>query len=88
LDLNTNLTYTDAFYNDIIHSASSEHEEVTLLNASVTYIANNEKLRVAVFARNLTDEEYQTSGLNVANLWTFSTFVNPATYGLEVEVKF
>jgi iron complex outermembrane receptor protein len=88
LDLNTNLTYTDAFYNDIINSASSEHEEVTLLNASVTYTANNEKLRVAVFARNLTDEEYQTSGLSVANLWNFSTFGNPATYGLEVEVKF
>lgn len=61
---------------------------MTLLDASVTYIANNKKLRVAVFARNITDEEYQTSGLNVANLWSFSTFVNPATYGLEVEVKF
>jgi iron complex outermembrane receptor protein len=88
IDLNTNLTYTDAFYNDIINSASSEHEEVTLLNASVSYTGNDEKLRVAVYARNLTDEEYQTSGLSVANLWNFSTFGNPATYGLEVEVKF
>jgi iron complex outermembrane receptor protein len=88
IDLNTNLTYTDAFYNDIINSGSSEHEEVTLLNASVSYTGNDEKLRVAVYARNLTDEEYQTSGLSVANLWDFSTFGNPATYGLEVEVKF
>jgi iron complex outermembrane receptor protein len=88
LDLNTNVTYTDAFYNDIINSASSEHEEVTLLNASVSYTANDEKLRVAVFGRNIGDEEYQTSGLSVANLWNFSTYGNPATYGIEVEVKF
>ncbi len=88
VDLNTNATYTDAFYNDIINSDSSEHEEVTLLNASVSYIADDEKLRISVFGRNLTDEEYQTSGLSVANLWNFSTYGNPATYGLEVEVKF
>ncbi|ARN75502.1 TonB-dependent receptor [Oceanicoccus sagamiensis] len=88
LDLNTNATYTDSFYNDIINSESSKHEEVTLLNASVSYIADDEKLRVSVFGRNLTDEEYQTSGLSVANLWNFSTYGNPATYGLEVEVKF
>jgi len=88
LDLNANATYTDAFYNDIINSASSEHEEVTLMNASVSYTANDEKFRIAVFGRNIGDKEYQTSGLSVANLWNFSTYGNPATYGLEVELKF
>jgi iron complex outermembrane receptor protein len=88
LDLNANATYTDSFFNDIINSASSEHEEVTLVNASISYMSSDEKYRVAVFGRNLADEEYQTSGLSVANLWNFSTYGNPATYGLEVEVKF
>jgi iron complex outermembrane recepter protein len=87
-DLNINATYTDSFYNDIINSESSEHEEVTLLNASVSYFSANEKFRVAVFGRNLTDEEYQTSGLSVAQLWNFSTYGNPLTYGLEVEFNF
>ena len=88
VDLNTNATYTDSFFNDIFNTVASEHESVTLLNASVSYIADDERLRVSVFGRNITDEEYRTSGLGVANLWSFSTFGNPATYGLEVEVKF
>lgn len=87
-DLNTNATYTDAFFNDIFNTTASEHEEVTLLNASVSFVTDDEALRVSVFGRNITDEQYQTSGLGVANLWSFSTFGNPATYGLEVEVKF
>jgi iron complex outermembrane receptor protein len=88
VDLNVNTTYTDAFYNDIFNTTSSEHDEVTLFNASVSYISDDEKLRVAIFGRNITDEQYQTAGLGVANLWSFSTFGNPATYGLEVEIKF
>lgn len=87
-DLNANATYTDAFFNDIFNTTASEHEEVTLLNASVSFVTDDEDLRVSVFGRNITDEQYQTSGLGVANLWSFSTFGNPATYGLEVEVKF
>ncbi len=88
LDLNVNATYTDAFYNDIFNTTASEHEEVTLLNASVSYVTENEGLRISAFGRNITDEEYQTSGLGVANLWSFSTYGNPASYGVEVEVKF
>ncbi|MEH6585758.1 MAG: TonB-dependent receptor [Halioglobus sp.] len=88
MDLNVNATYTDSFYNDIINSDSSEHEEVTLLNASVSYFSANEKFRLALFGRNLTDEEYQTSGLSVANLWNFSTYGNPLTYGVELEFNF
>ncbi len=88
MDLNVNATYTDSFYNDIINSDSSEHEEVTLLNASVSYYSASEKFRIALYGRNLTDEEYQTSGLSVANLWNFSTYGNPLTYGVEAEFKF
>ena len=88
LDLNVNATYTDSFYNDIINSDSSEHEDVTLLNASISYYSPNDMFRVALYGRNLTDEEYQTSGLSVADLWNFTTYGNPLTYGVEVELNF
>ena len=88
LDLNANATYTDEFYNDIFNSEASVHEDVTLLNASISYISSNETVRVSLFGRNLTDEEYQTSGLGVANLWSFSTYGNPLTYGIEVDLRF
>jgi len=88
LDLNINATYTDEFYNDIFNSEASVHEEVTLLNASVSYLSPSETIRVSLYGRNLTDEEYQTSGLGVANLWSFSTYGAPLTYGIEAEFLF
>jgi iron complex outermembrane receptor protein len=88
LDLNANGTYTDEFYNDILNTEASMHEDVWLLNASISYVTEDEKIRVSVFGRNLTDEEYQTSGLGVANLWSFTTYGNPQTYGIEVDLRF
>jgi iron complex outermembrane receptor protein len=88
LDLNANGTYTDEFFNDVPNTTASMHEDVWLLNASVSYTTEDEKVRVSVFGRNLTDEEYQTAGLGVANLWSFSTYGNPQTYGIEVDVRF
>jgi iron complex outermembrane receptor protein len=88
IDLNVNGTYTDEFYNDVPNTVASMHEDVWLLNASMSYTTENQKVRVSIFGRNLTDEEYQTSGLGVANLWSFSTYGNPETYGVEVDVRF
>jgi iron complex outermembrane receptor protein len=88
MELNANATYTDEFYNDIFNSEASKHEDVTLLNASISYITENEKIRVSLFGRNLTDEEYQASGLGVANLWSFSIYGAPLTYGVEAELRF
>jgi len=86
--LNVNGTHTDDFFNDIFNSEGSKHEEVDLLNASVSFYNQAETLRVSLYGRNLTDEIYQTSGLGVANLWTFSTFGNPRSYGVEANFKF
>jgi iron complex outermembrane receptor protein len=88
LDLNVNGTYTDEFYNDVFNTEASIHEDVWLLNGSISYTTDDQNIRVSVFGRNLTDEEYQTSGLGVANLWSFSTYGNPQTYGVEVDVRF
>ena len=82
------LTDCDVHGIDVFNSEASVHEEVTLLNASVSYLSPSEKIRVSVFGRNLTDEEYQTSGLGVANLWSFSTYGAPLTYGVEAEFLF
>ena len=86
--LNGRVNYTDAFFNDIFNTVGSEHEDVTLVNASVTFHNADDQVRVALYGRNLTDEEYQTSGLGVANLWTFSIYGKPRTYGIEVFVDY
>ena len=81
--LNIDFTYTDEFYNDIFNTQASRHEDVTLLNASWTFRTASEKYRFSIFGRNLTDEQYQDNGLGVANIWSFSSYGNPLTYGVE-----
>jgi iron complex outermembrane receptor protein len=88
LSYNLNFTYTDSYYNDVFNSVGSEHEDVFLLNGSITLYEAGERYRIGIFGRNLTDEEYQTSGLGVANLWSFSTYGAPRTYGLELGFNF
>lgn len=87
LGFNANWTYTDEFFNDIFNSEASVHESVGLLNASINLRAASDRWRVSVFGRNLTDEIYQASGLGVANIWSYSVYGAPRTYGLEVVLK-
>ena len=63
-------------------------DEVTLLNANVTYTTSDEKYFVRLYGKNLTDEEYKVGELPVANLWTFSYYGEPRTFGMEFGMKF
>lgn len=88
ISYNLNFTYTDSYFNGVFMSASSEHEEVTLLNGSIMFYQSDDQYRIGVFARNILDEEYQTTGLGVANLWGTSAYGAPRTFGLEIGFNF
>ncbi len=60
----------------------------TLLNASVTYTASDDKYFVRLYGKNLTDEEYKVGELPVADLWTFAYYGEPRAFGLEVGMNF
>jgi iron complex outermembrane recepter protein len=87
LGFNVNWTYTDEFFNDIFNSQASMHDSVGLLNASVNLRGGDDRWRVSVFGRNLADETYQASGLGIANIWSYSVYGAPRTYGIELSVK-
>ena len=87
LGFNANWTYTDEFFNDIFNSQASVHDSVDLLNASINLRGEDDRWRVSVFGRNLTDETYQASGLGIANIWSYSVYGAPRTYGIELSVK-
>ena len=73
-----------------------------LLNASVTF--KTDRFKLSAFGRNLTGEDYLLHFLDVGTtfgrtaasaapvptfgLWSFGTMSPPATYGVELEVKF
>ncbi|MEX0583255.1 MAG: TonB-dependent receptor, partial [Sneathiella sp.] len=87
-EYNVNFTYTDSFYNDIFNSVASEHEDVALFNGSITFFDADERYRIGVFVRNILDEEYQAAGIGIANIWSFSNYGAPRTFGLVVGVNF
>lgn len=87
LGFNANWTYTDEFFNDIFNTKASVHESVGQLNASINLRSDDDRWRVSVFGRNITDESYQASGLGIANIWSYSVYGAPRTYGIEVTAR-
>ena len=59
-------------------------DEKTLLDASVTYTAADNKWFVRAFGNNLTDERYRVASQVVSNLWTHSQFGAPRSFGVQV----
>jgi iron complex outermembrane receptor protein len=62
--------------------------ERTLVNASLTLAAIDDKYYVRVIGRNLTDERYNIASQNVAGLWLNSQFGPPRYIGAEVGFRF
>jgi iron complex outermembrane receptor protein len=63
-------------------------EERTLLGASVTYTAANDRWFVRLIGRNLTDEKYIESAQNVDPLWVWTFYGQPRYFGGEIGIKF
>jgi iron complex outermembrane receptor protein len=81
---NVGVVYSDEYYNDTLNSSAGKGDDRTLLNASLRYTSAEDVWEVSLFGQNLTDKEYRTTGLGVANLWSFSTYGPPRTDGVEV----
>lgn len=84
---NANVYYEDEaifIYSDVDPSFDTTIPEKTLINGSVTYFAPNDQYFVRLWGRNLGDERYVNAAQPVANLWTFGTFGEPRSYGVEV----
>jgi iron complex outermembrane receptor protein len=70
---------------------SVTQEAFGLLSARLTYTSEDEDYRVSLFATNLNDEEYLTSGLNLLNTPFGATTVDvgrPQEWGLSLEMNF
>jgi iron complex outermembrane receptor protein len=90
--------HADAAYSDPVHTFASETtltDKSFIVNARVALVdivMNNSgpKLTLAVWARNLFDEEhiYRRSNANRATLGDYANYNAPRTYGLEATVSF
>ena len=84
------LTAKDDFYFDLNHDQQSESFE--LLNARVGY--EGEKWMIAIWARNLTDEDYAVRGFYFGNEppnfpnTLYTRFGDPRQYGITIERRY
>ena len=78
--------YRGDFYLDAEGLESRKQEAYALFDASVTYRLPSEKASIALFGRNLTDEDYAVSGYGFIGYTTFRG--DPATWGVEARLEF
>ena len=82
LTFNLDYSYTDNQWTDPANSAMDELDSYDLVNARMTYTPTDGSWEVAVWGKNLADEEYQVnSNLNFLRTPRFA-WGEPQTYGV------
>jgi iron complex outermembrane receptor protein len=91
IDYYMSVSYEDSnvfYYSDVDPAFNAVLDERTLLDASITYTADDSRWFVRAYGNNLTDERYRVASQVVANLWTHSQFGAPRNYGIQMGLNF
>lgn len=90
LSLRADYAWSDDYYVGILDDPTTNVEAYGLLNARVDLSGiklGQGELRVSAWGRNLTDEEYWTTALNLT-VFTINQWADPRSYGLELAYEF
>jgi iron complex outermembrane recepter protein len=86
MEARVSATYTDSQFADVENTPILELDAYTIVDGSVSYWFPGDKVRLSLFGKNLTDEEYTNFALGGLNtLWAIAP---PRTYGLELNYSF
>ena len=66
---------------------NSSIEKHLLVNSSITYNSADDRWKLSVYGRNLTDQTYRATSNSVAALWNFTQYGAPRELGLELSVN-
>jgi len=81
--------YTDEHFQNLANSPIIKTDEYTLVDARIAYEAAGGKWMVALWGKNLTDEEYFTGAFDLAALGFADAYMNvPRTYGIDFRYRF
>lgn len=91
LRLATDYSYQSKVYYDPLNAEQIAENGYSLLNARVALLSSDGKYEVSVFAKNLTDELYKTSGVNLLGADDFGYGLNyygqPRVWGIRLGIK-
>ena len=83
----SDVSYSDEYYFDNENTDRRAAQERTLVGARLAYEPEDRHYSIALWGRNLTDEEYFTRTTNIIN-WDSIFLGDPRTYGIEVRYDF
>jgi iron complex outermembrane receptor protein len=81
-------SWRDDYMTDLYNKPWLQQESFGLLDASLTFNTANEKIRLSVYGKNLTDEEYFDYAADVGTLDSARWGGTPRTYGVRVAYKY
>lgn len=83
-------SWVDKQYFDIGNTEATSQDSYALVNARVTWSSPDEMYQVAIWGKNLTDEEYITKAFDVTGLagGIIAHTGQPSSFGAEVTVNF
>ncbi|MGB1850213.1 MAG: TonB-dependent receptor [Candidatus Micropelagos thuwalensis] len=87
LDFRVSYAFTDDFTNNATGTAAIATESYGLLDASVSYTRDSDGLKLTLFGKNITDEEYHDFALDNA-LTRLTWGGTPSTYGVKAAYSF
>jgi len=82
------VNYQSEYESVTLNAEYTQGEARTLVGTSISWTDPSEMYRVAVFGRNLLDENYRVSANSVAGLFNFTNYAPPRSFGVEGSVKF
>lgn len=90
LSMRADYSWSDDYYIGIEDDPTTNVDSYGLLNARIDLSAipaGDGELRISAWGRNLTDEEYWTSAINLT-VFTVNQWADPRSYGIEFAYQF
>lgn len=90
LELGLNVSYAASQYFEVFNVARLQQEAYAQLGAHATWSSSDKTRRLTVWGRNLTDETYFTSRIDLRDAWGFdyNHLGAPRTYGVSLGLSY
>jgi iron complex outermembrane receptor protein len=86
--LQGDVNYQSEAETDVFNGPNTQMEKRTLVGASATWHAPDDRWSAMLYGANLTDETYRVAALPVAGLWNFTNYGPPRSYGVTLNFAF
>lgn len=84
-----NWSWTDEVFHSIENTSDVRGKEHWLAGARLAWISQDDKLEIALWSKNLTDEEFRVQSFDLASVGFVTSVPNrPRTYGAEILYRF